>query len=619
MMRLVAPLVVLALSFAASAARADTPAEAAFAQLDGDAPVYGLLTPAAESAFWTWARKAQAGDFKGMAEQRARDVQALLGVDTTTGWEQIGLDGKAPVAFSYLAIDTTDAQLAYKALTGPAKGVAKAPRVWSRTRFVATVADEVKLRTTLETFAQKQGKTYVVGSADPAVLATVLGQPAKRGKALVAAWKKQKDLLAIIDLGTQRQAIYGFVRLNGTTLTVDMLMLFGGITFDWKKDGKALVKLVARPIKEGGALAQLQTPSGKALAQAEAGLLLTPAALLDLGRVHGWQKMIQVVEGAGEADKARMLDMGNKELLRCDEFRPLAAQGPMSAVALVAARSDTLKGVGLGAVWTLRDQALMARTLATSDEGLVDLAAAASGPQFLAVLALKDTAGLRALPRPGILAKPVDLHTAVHECGFAGGLTMALFGPLHMAAMHLDAEPALAPLFQTITNAALAVRITQSGGKPSLQGLLLGAFSGQPFHAKLDTLGKRGKKTVGKRELLMWRAKDGKRTFVATPGASKNSTVYGAVVGGDGTLDWWWGQPTPPSAGGQSPFVFMARGDLVLAVAVMQALEGGEDPLATAEMMRSYLNARLPGVTDFRATLKVAGDALIANVVLIVQ
>jgi hypothetical protein len=619
---LLAVLVAIVVPLASLApARADTPLDAAFAQLDDDGAIYVAVKPAVETAFWAWAKRAQTGELKAFYDDRVELDAELTKVGlpaTIGGWESLGLDPTAPLAISFLAADNDDIQASFRALgaayTGPVgkvrdRALKKAPRVWIRTRIVAKLADEARLRAAL---AKIPGLALVGG--DPVAFAGIFGAADKRGKAIAAAWKRQKDLVGIVRVPGHHTTL-AFARISGDQLIIDIVMLFGpavpGWTLDWKRDGKALVKLVAR--KPKGALPWLQTASGKALASSELGIISNPDILLDAGKVLGWGRTIDEVAFGGGKD---LLDQGSKEVLTCDEFRPLAAQGPMATLALVAQRTDS--GIGLGAVWTLRDDKVLATTLATFDEGLVDLAAA-SKVDLLGLVALKDTAGLRTLARPGILDKGLPaIKEAATSCGAPADVVLTLFAPLQMLAIQMDAEQDIQPFFQTVSNAAVAARST--GGK--LQAVFLGAFQGQPFHAMLDREAKRQKRTIGKRALTVWRKAKDKLTLVATPGKSAGSTVYGVSLGGDPTLDWWWGQPTPPSAGGPLPFVAMLRGDLPLFLTIFMPSKAGssdENDAAKLARMRGEIDRRVPGLGDVKATVKLNGDVLMTTAIITIK
>jgi hypothetical protein len=83
------------------------------------------------------------------------------------------------------------------------------------------------------------------------------------------------------------------------------------------------------------------------------------------------------------------------------------------------------------------------------------------------------------------------------------------------------------------------------------------------FHDYFDRVLKRGTASAGKRKLTVWKSGRASDPWaVASPSSDGKRTIYGLAWGGDKALSWWWGQPSPASAGGATPFVALVRTDL---------------------------------------------------------
>jgi hypothetical protein len=149
---------------------------------------------------------------------------------------------------------------------------------------------------------------------------------------------------------------------------------------------------------------------------------------------------------------------------------------------------------------------------------------------------------------------------------------------LHTGSDALLAQSATAELWKAARNLVVAFR---SFDRPrGLDGVMLASVEGTPLHAMLDHLGKRGKARVGKRELDRWINPNPKEPWlVATPAIDVRHTIYGYVMGGESTLAWWWGQPSPAASGGPTPFVALVRADLPWIAGVIEKL-GDQDGLA---------------------------------------
>jgi hypothetical protein len=238
--------------------------------------------------------------------------------------------------------------------------------------------------------------------------------------------------------------------------------------------------------------------------------------------------------------------------------------------------------------------------LATDDDGLVDLAAA-STVKLLVLLPLKSTDGLYALPRPGVLGHGLRaVEERAHLCGAAAMVEVGLFGWLQAATMVIDADRDLAGIFKSLHNFALAAKAL--GARPQDNQLVaLASVTGEPYHYFFDQyLGRSRNQTIGSRKLLVWKTgRGGDPIGVATPSVDAKSTVYGLVWGGEATMTWWWGQPSPASAGGSTAYVALARTDVPWLLKWLGP-----------EMGMPGLDELAPGLGEAKALLTLSADAL---------
>jgi hypothetical protein len=197
---------------------------------------------------------------------------------------------------------------------------------------------------------------------------------------------------------------------------------------------------------------------------------------------------------------------------------------------------------------------------ATQDDGLVDLAAA-TGVKLLALVPLAGTAGLRKLPRPGALVQ--DRH-AIEErarlCGGAAAAELYLVGWPQYLAVLLDSDAGTNEAFQGMRNFAWAVRSYGETAEPQM--VVTASFDKPLLSDDFDRVLKRGSTQAGQRKLTTWKSdRPGEPWAIAAAGLA-GRTIYSLVWGGTPVVGWWWGQPSPASAGGTTPFVALARTEL---------------------------------------------------------
>ncbi len=553
------------------ASAAALPVEPQLGLVDADAAVYLSIVPDAEAAFFTWARRVTgprvAPALRRWIDETAAAYVHRMGFDGTTSWAESGLQTNVPILVSLFAVDAEATEKAFRARAerpGDAKRQAKAPRVWNRSRLVALIADEAKLRKALATFAGS-GPEMVLTSGPAAGLAAVFRADARQGKAIAAALKGAK-VLAVARASTPwGHDVLVFVRVQDRRfLVVDALWAFGGVAVDWKKDGAPLLKLVTRKLKQNGAQAiDVRAQPGSAFAGATVGIYVKPERLLDLGKFIGWSKVLAGAAGVPDAAQARsVLDTGEREVAACEDFRPIATEGPMTELVLAATPTPAGTGFTVDVYWPLRTPGVLDAAFATSDDGLVDLAAA-SGVKLLALLPLAGTEGLRKLPLPAVLQQE---RRAIDErarlCGFAASANLLLLAWPQYLTRGLDGDASLMEVFRGLRNVALAVkRFGPRAG--DTQAMLVGSVAQPMFHDYLDRVLKRSKATTGKRKLEVWKSgRPADPWAVAAPSADGKRTIYGLAWGGDAALSWWWGQPSPASPGGATPFVALARTEL---------------------------------------------------------
>ncbi len=594
----------------ARAQSAALPAEPQLALLDSDAALYLTFTPDAEVALSVWARRTP-----GL--QRLVDVAAArslrrLGFDVTTTWAESGLASEVPVVAGLFAVDVEATEKAFHARAdklNDARALARAPRAWNRSRAVALVRDEKKLRTALAALAAS-GTELVLAGGPATGVASVFRADAKLGKGIAAALTRAR-VLAVARLSTpQGHDVLVFVRvLDRRWLVVDALWAFGGVPVDWKVDGAPLLRLVARNVgkEHVGTGVDVHTLPGTALGNAGAALMVQPERLIEVGKFIGWSKALQAASGVADASTARsVLDTAEREVAACEDFRPIATDGPLASFVVAATR--TAAGVDVDAYWALRAPGVLDAAFATNDDGLVDLAAA-SGTKLIALLPLAGTEGLRKLPRPGALAQ--DRH-AIDErarlCGAAGTAQVLLLGWPQYLTLFMDSDASTNELFPWLHNLAFAVK--SYGARPGQTQMVMIASVERPvLHDDLDRVLKRGNATAGKRKLTVWKSKQPEEPWaVATPSADGKRTIYGLAWGGDPTLTWWWGQPSPASAGGAMPFVALLHTDLPWFAESVLTPELGLPGLAEPAKNLGGLNAVLtlePQVLHLHASIGV--------------
>jgi len=562
----------------ARAQLAAQPAEPQLGLVDSDAAVYLTLVPDAAVALATWARRAPS--LRPFVDSVAAASTRRFGFDATVTWADSGLATEVPVVASLFAVDSEATEAAFHVRAekpNDARALARAPRVWARSRVVALVRDEKKLRAALAAFAQS-GPELVLASGPAPGVAAVFRADARLGKGIAAALTRAR-VVAVARLSSpEGHDVLVFVRVQDRRwLVVDALWAFGGVPVDWKADGAPLLRLVARNVRKEhvGAGVDLHLLPSLALGSARAALLLQPERLLDMGKFIGWSKALQAARGIADASNARsVLDTAEREVAACEDFRPIATDGPLASF-VVAASPGADGGVDVDSYWGLRAPGVLDAAFATADDGLVDLAAA-SGAKLLALLPLAGTAGLRQLPRPGALRQ--DRH-AIDErarlCGLAGATQVWLFGWPQYLSLFMDSDASTSELFPGLHNLAVAVK-SYAAAANQTQMVVLASVEQPVLHDDLDRVLKRGSASAGKRKLTVWRSKNPEEPWaVATAAPDGKRTLYGLAWGADATLSWWWGQPSPASTGGTTPFVALVRTELPWLVESVLAPELG--------------------------------------------
>lgn len=585
-------LLVLALSLSSAAvaprvARAnEPPAAITLAQIDADAPVVLLFRPRAEAEVWSWLARFE-GAVKPFIGELMTSYREALGVDPTQRWAAAGIDPETPVAVSVLAMDEAAAEKAYKATADAApdrKKMAKGPRAWWRTRVVARVLDEAKVR---ETVARH-------GMA-PDALATRYGAP-KQAKAVAAWLKKQK----IVAAGELEESVW-FARVEGGFLLVDVLTPFHPGGHDWKRDAKEWAKLVARKAPKGGATELLGRGAGRRLADADLAVWIHPERWLDLGRTVGRSNILDALEGGGEP--AAIRQQGETEVARCEEFRPIATSGLFEDFVLTLRVKPN--GLEASAVWSVRPGAPIAGALATVDDGLVDLSAADA--PFMLVLYLKGAAGLRALPRTPVLADVNRMTESTVECGFAAASLVTLFAWPELAALSLDQLAAQGAgwnaFMEKIRNGAIVMRTLALESWWTSSGVMVGSFDSAYLHDWFsEQLGKPSKRTVGQRSVDIWRPQRGSAWGFASKRGG--STLYGIAFGAPESLDWFWGRPSPTPAPGAPSYAALVKMDLPALLA-----QAGRE----YRYLAPYFDSIAKRVGPLAGSFGLAGDDLVVG------
>ncbi len=557
-------------------APAKPPVDAAtvLAQIDADAALIVVLRPHGAQVVLEWL-----GKFGGLAQMTIQQVlegmreesKTVLGVDFTdpTAWSESGLDVDSPIGMGFMAVDAAAAQKAYKALTADAKRdpkkLAKVARPWYRNRIVVPLADEAKFRKLLGHMTSNS--SIALADGDPARLATAAGivgdgkDVAKQGAAVAKALKKAK----VAAFG-RIEDTFIFIRVGGGFATVDALSAFAGdlVPFDWKRDGAALLKLLGRKIAKGGAMTALSTNSGAKLVDADLGMWSEPGRLLDAGKATGWHRSLSAT--AGMTDDAKWKELvgeGDKEVARCEEFRPLATSGPFVDFAW-AFRAEP-SAFHLSASWGLRKAFALASALVAADDGLVDMAAAGDAVA-IGVLYLNGTAPIRALPRTGAFAKGLpELLEAQYLCGWAGTNVATLFGWPQLLALYIEDEAARDSTFKSIAdnvrNVAGAFRQVSMEDSGNV-GVVLASFTDSP---DLSWIGAgRGKSSVvkvGQREVTVFAPPSKWEPAILRTALDGGRIAYGIALGGNAAVKWFWGKGSP-KASAAAGVIGVGRADL---------------------------------------------------------
>jgi hypothetical protein len=568
--------ILLLLGWTVRAHAAALPAEPQLGLLDGDAAAYVSVVPDAQVAFAAWMRRTPL--LKPWLDDVAAMSKRRLGFDVTVGWAESGLAADVPIVAGLFAVDAEATERAFRVRADkPNDARVRAPRVWNRSRLVALVRDEAKLRAAVAALAASGAGLELPGAG----VASVFRADAKQGKGIGAALQKA-HVLAVGRFALPPGDLVVFVRLlERRWLVVDALWGFGGVPVDWKLDGAALLKLLGRHVGADGKLLP---------ASASAALVVQPERVIELGKFIGWSKALERARVVADPATARsVLDTGEREVAACEDFRPLASEGPLARFVLTATRTAT--GVDVDAAWNLRAPGVLDAAFATHDDGLVDLAAAGS-VKLLALAPLAGAEGLRKLTRPGVLAQH---RGAVEErarlCGLAARTDLFLFAWPQYLALLLDADASTNELFPTVHNLALAVK--SFGAQPGQTQMVALASVDRPvLHDDFDRVLQRGSASAGKRKLTVWRSKQpGEPWAIATEVGGR--TLYGLAWGGEQTLSWWWGQPSPASTGGATPFVALLRTELPWFVASVLAPELGLPQLAESAQNLGALKSTL--------------------------
>jgi hypothetical protein len=586
-----------------------------FGRVEPGAAFYAVVRPEAAAALIDWlsTKTGILGDF--FASSFRDDAELGQAGDLFTrviiGGATSGLSPGVPVVLTVTAPPVAQAEKAFTAaVEGDAKAKARAPRLFTRARAVAAVSDEAKLRAAVLGWAASapEGFLVVPTAGDASAGAFLSGDAkleqgladAKLGKAALAAFAKRK--IIVVALPRDGSSI-SFFRIDGGWFYADTFEgLFAPV--EWKTDGAALLKILAQ--KPGkGAAAELASAAGKQLVDAELGVLVEPGRILDLGRVLGYSTVAWAAATIKEpAEVAKIVTAGSDEVVSCEGFRSLAKEGPLAQMSFTARRKGTT--VEVTAFWALRTPGVLDAAMATSDDGLVDLAAA-SGIKLLALVPLAGTEAWRKLPRPGVLGKGLAEATeSARKCGAAGSAVSVLFGWPQLAAMALESDELLGGLFKSARNAVLAIK--DFGSRPrDMQMVMLTSVAGP---GSLDgwfeeRLGKGKAQTVGARKLTVWRTpKPDGPIGVGTTGVDGRSGVYGAVFGGDAVLSWWWGQASPKSTAGPTGFVALIRTDLPWLLGVLAS---------TAGMNARDLRPAFANLGALKGTVNLTSDTLTAT------
>ena len=593
--------IVIALCAASAGVRADTLADQ-LRLLDGDAPFLLTVKPKAIFAVITWLRSigGQVGGFvsMGLAEVQ-KNTQQQLGFDPTTptGYAASGLDVDAPISASFMAIDPSY-ERAYQALAKArdAKAQARIARAFWRHRVLLRVKDETKVKAGLKAVAANGPDTAATADGDLGKLLAIDARQADKLKKLLAPKK-----VLLVQLGPNKEEL-AFFHLDGPWLVLDVFGVLGPGAIDWKRDEKELLKQLGRKPARGGAGTVTSRGAGAQLAAADAALWMDPSRVIDITKAAGRDKMLRAV--AMTPDAAKMLAVGEKEVARCEDFRPMATQGTFEDFAWTF-KADG-KAFELAGVWGLRAGSTLPSALAAADDGLVDLATAKDA---LAVGSLytQGLKPLRTVPRPGGFAKGrASIEESARLCGFGGALFLTVLGWPQYASVVIDSLPKeVVAVLDQARNLAFAFK--SFGMKPEDNlGVVLSSFEGAvgPLldAALIAGIGQKDVHKLGSRKIDIWRPRtpnDPMGFRVPLPGGR---VAAGVAIGGPKALDWAYGRPSPRAAPGQTPLLAVARVDVPRAI----QLFAKADPYAGA--MATDVGKRLGNLTG---ALRLSGQTLV--------
>lgn len=565
--------------------------------LDADATLVITFRP---RALWTldeWLGKfdgAMKPLVQGLRAEAATSLERELGVNplAQAAWTAAGLDPTLPIVAGLGALDHVAARKAFDVLAKQPKSRIKTP-FW-RSRFVLGLTDEAAFRKALATAAEGPDWARVEGPPDALAKALRLGDKPAAGAGAIRAQLAARRVLAI---WRPSGDTIGFLRVEGGVVIGDVFSPFARAALDPAADLPALLKLLVRPPSKRKVSATLAAGSGRALLQADAGVWTTPDRVLDLGQALGRQSVLNAFGmELDAAQRSAIVAQGAAEVGRCDDLRALprslgAVDGAWTVD--VAPRKITMR-----LTTSLDPKSPLPAALPAADDGLLDVVTSADAP---AVAAYYGTglAGLRALPRPGLLARtPDDVARAVQECGGPGLLALAAFAWPHLILFTIDDAPTeVRTVLASLRNVAVAWK--QFGATSAAHvGVFVGSFEpgvGSALERLLDALGAtRGVRKAGPRKLDTW-ARAGEPTAFKTQLGDR--LAAGGALGGTKALDWFWGRSSPRGAPGQPPALAVLRVD------VPQVLRQLEGQLGISRPMLDAVTKRLG---QLAGSLKVA-------------
>lgn len=554
--RALAPMLVL-LFMGVIAPRTAT-AQDALSQIEDGAALVVLVKLQAESALWRWL-----GSFGGalapkiamLKSAAGAEYKTALGFDPTgpSGWEESGLHVDRPIAASFFALDATSAEKFYTAQREAGveeKRPRRSPRPLWRHRLVAPVRDSAKVNALLAAAAQALGdRAVLLSGVTPARLAALLGAPAQRAAVTGRALAK-KGIVAVARSADDEGWI-ALVALRGEWLVIDAFSPFGGGPLDWERDGKAIVQALDAKPRRPVAVSLGPVAAGE-LPPADAALWLQPTRLLDLGRWLGRENVLAALRAAGDdAQRRSLLDEGEREIASCEQFRPVADEGPLGELMLTL-RAEP-KAFVTRAVWSVRPSADLVGKLPRVDDGVIDLAAADDAVAVGAVY-LDAAAALRALPRPGVLGRDLAaVRDAMHTCGGGGAAVAVLFGWPQLLALLLEEEIHGSPRWEVlrhVRNLGIALRSVEES-KNEQQSILVASFDAAHqkwIDGELEQEFKRKTtRKVAGRALQVWTKSSLEHAFRVPLGTGR--LAYGVSLGGLSVIDWFWRRPAPRVVG----------------------------------------------------------------------